>query len=192
MVISLAARRGRHKLCFFFLRSKRAGAKIDTVDANFILKCSCRFVHAHYIMRSFYSLGSGLMSLSLVTHFERNPSSSDACLRLHQGQQPHLFTTDRCKSRMLYNCHTCLLLMSVSSPYVGEKVQVGKDQEKAQSEKDSHFKNRGGKKTKLTIRYFIHIVRRMSSYFPNRWPLRYLNLTKNMKTYIRRQQHKKI
>ena len=31
----------------------------------------------------------------------------------------------------------------------------------------------------------------MSSYFPNRWPLSYLNLTKNMKTYIRRQQHKK-
>ena len=37
-----------------------------------------------------------------------------------------------------------------------------------------------------------HIVSRMSSYFPNRWPLSYLNLTKNMKTYIRRQQHKKI
>ena len=30
-------------------------------------------------------------------------------------------------------------------PY-NEKVQVGKDQEKAQSEKDSHSKNRGGKK----------------------------------------------
>ena len=27
------------------------------------------------------------------------------------------------------------------------KVQVGNDQEKAQSEKDSHSKNRGGKKT---------------------------------------------
>ena len=27
-----------------------------------------------------------------------------------------------------------------------KKVQVGKDQEKAQSEKDSHAKNRGGKK----------------------------------------------
>ena len=37
-----------------------------------------------------------------------------------------------------------------------------------------------------------HIVSRMSSYFPNRWPLSYLNLTKNMKTRIRRQQHKKI
>ena len=30
--------------------------------------------------------------------------------------------------------------------YINKKVQVGKDQEKAQSEKDSHSKNRGGKK----------------------------------------------
>ena len=29
---------------------------------------------------------------------------------------------------------------------IDKKVQVGKDQEKAQSEKDSHSKNRGGKK----------------------------------------------
>ena len=31
---------------------------------------------------------------------------------------------------------------------VDKKVQVGKDQEKTQSEKDSHSKNRGGKKPK--------------------------------------------
>ena len=37
-----------------------------------------------------------------------------------------------------------------------KKVQVGNDQEKAQSEKNSHSKNRGGKKTKLTIRYLYH------------------------------------
>ena len=30
--------------------------------------------------------------------------------------------------------------------YMAKKVQVGKDQEKTQSEKDSHSKNRGGKK----------------------------------------------
>ena len=34
-----------------------------------------------------------------------------------------------------------------------------------------------------------HIVIRMGSYFPNRWPLSYLNLTKSMKTYIRCRQH---
>ena len=74
-----------------------------------------------------------------------------------------------------------------------KKVQVGKDQEKAQSEKDSHSKNRGGKKPNQQsgTHTMKHIVSRMSSYFPNRWPLSYLNLTKNMKTYIRRQQHKK-
>ena len=37
-----------------------------------------------------------------------------------------------------------------------KKEQVGKDQEKAQSEKHSHSKNRGGKKKKLTIRYLYH------------------------------------
>ena len=71
------------------------------------------------------------------------------------------------------------------------KVKVGKGQEKVQSEKDSHSKNRGGKKNNnqaSTPRK--HFVSRMSSYFPNRWPLSYLNSTKNMKTHIRRQQHK--
>ena len=60
------------------------------------------------------------------------------------------------------------------------KVQVGKDQEKAQSEKDSHSKNRGGKKPNQQSGTYTmkHIVSRMSSYFPNRWPLSYLNLTK--------------
>ena len=35
---------------------------------------------------------------------------------------------------------------SLKSICLGTEVQVGKDQEKAQSEKDSHSKNRGGKK----------------------------------------------
>ena len=39
-----------------------------------------------------------------------------------------------------------------------QKVHVGKDQEKAQSEKDSHSKNLGGKKTKLTIRYLRRVA----------------------------------
>ena len=38
---------------------------------------------------------------------------------------------------------------------INKKVQVGKDQENAQSEKDSHPKNRG-EKTKLTIRNLYH------------------------------------
>ena len=40
--------------------------------------------------------------------------------------------------------------------YFKKKVQVGKDQEKAQSEKESHSKNPKWVKTKLTIRYLYH------------------------------------
>ena len=40
--------------------------------------------------------------------------------------------------------------------YYYGKVQVGKDQEKAQSAKDSHSKNPRWEKTKLTIRYLYH------------------------------------
>ena len=35
-------------------------------------------------------------------------------------------------------------------------------------------------------------VSRWSSYFPDRWPLSYLNLTKDMKAYIRRQQQNNL
>ena len=45
-----------------------------------------------------------------------------------------------------------------------QKVNVGNDQEMAQSETNSHSKNRGGK-TKLTIRE-QHIVSLVSSYIP--------------------------
>ena len=41
-------------------------------------------------------------------------------------------------------------------PSGSEKVQVGKDQEKAQSERDSHSKKTRWEKTKLTIRYLYH------------------------------------
>ena len=84
-------------------------------------------------------------------------------------------------------------LQSICRCVEKKKVQVGKDQEKAQSERDSHSKNRGGKKPNYQSGTYTikHIVSRMSSYFPNRWPLSYLNLIKNMKTNIRRQQHKK-
>ena len=41
----------------------------------------------------------------------------------------------------------CIIFFFIVSLTSHKKVQVGKDQEKAQSEKDSHPKNRGGKKT---------------------------------------------
>ena len=40
---------------------------------------------------------------------------------------------------------------------IAKKVQIGNDQEKAQSERNSHFKTRDGKKTKLTIKYLYLI-----------------------------------
>ena len=50
------------------------------------------------------------------------------------------------------------LNLNVHSVYMNstEKVQVGKDQEKAQTAKDSHSKNPRWEKTKLTIRYLYH------------------------------------
>ena len=44
------------------------------------------------------------------------------------------------------NGHYAMDLGVLNIFYLHKKVQVGKDQEKAQSEKDSHSKNRGGKK----------------------------------------------
>ena len=47
------------------------------------------------------------------------------------------------------------MILKLDMKHQGEelykKVQVGKDQEKAQSEKDSHSKNRGGKKTNYKV-----------------------------------------
>ena len=63
------------------------------------------------------------------------------------------------KSSMFYFfCDTSFKhkLNKLKGIYWGKKVQVGKDQEKAQSERDSHSKNRGGEKTKLTIRHLYH------------------------------------
>ena len=75
-----------------------------------------------------------------------------------------------------------------------KEAQVGKDPEKAHKKKIPTAKTEVGKKqtNNQAIYTMKHIVSRMSSYFPNRWPLSYLNLTKTMKTHIRRQQHKKM
>ena len=65
----------------------------------------------------------------------------------------YFFFREKCKKKNTFNFslhkNECIikisdLLMLYLSNY--RKVQVGKDQEKAQSEKDSHFKNQGGKK----------------------------------------------
>ena len=50
--------------------------------------------------------------------------------------------------------------MSVTHATFDKKVQVGKDQEKAQSEKDSHSKNRGEKKSKQSGNYTMKTYRK--------------------------------
>ena len=73
-----------------------------------------------------------------------------------------------------------------------KKVQIGNDQEMAQSERNSHSINRGVGKSKMTLTYVYHEKCRKPSeqLFPNRRPLSYPNRTKNMKTYIRLKQYK--
>ena len=78
-----------------------------------------------------------------------------------------------------------------------QKVQVGTSRQrsgKGAIRKRFPLQKPRLEKTKLTIRYLYHETYRKPNeqLFPNRWPLSYLNLTKNMKTYIRRQQHKQI
>ena len=57
---------------------------------------------------------------------------------------PYTYRTYRKPSEQLFSN-----MRPLSYHNLTKKVQVGKDQEKAQSEKDSHFKNRGGKKPNL-------------------------------------------
>ena len=51
-------------------------------------------------------------------------------------------------------CHERDVMDSLN--HDNQKVQVGKDQEKAQSEKDSHSKKPRWEKTKVTIKYLYH------------------------------------
>ena len=51
-----------------------------------------------------------------------------------ETQASHLYWTNKVRDQ------------TVTMQFLEKKVQVGKDQEKAQSEKDSHSKNQGGKK----------------------------------------------
>ena len=80
----------------------------------------------------------------------------------------------------------CSLFCKCSLTCKQKKGKVDNDQEKAQSERNSHSKNRGGK-TKLAIKYlYLETYHKPSEkLFPNRQPLSYPNLNKNMKTYIR-------
>ena len=68
---------------------------------------------------------------------------------IHTGPAPGASLGKYKKNLLLWN-HKAksfhILCVAVFSGPLYKKVQVGKDQEKAQSERDSHSKNRGGKK----------------------------------------------
>ena len=164
-----------------------------------------------YYVNKFIQLFKNKKSCQFISEYRRGILISErTCIGLSNRTQSHSEhyivslkskDTNNFKNSFSTYCRVITMsymlkqsLLTFRRKAFGKKVQVGKDQEKAQSEKDSHSKNLGGKKPNQQSGTYTmkHIVSRMSSYFPNRWPLSYLNLTKNMKTYIRRQQHKKI
>ena len=67
--------------------------------------------------------------------------------------------------------------------------QIGNDQEKAQSEKDSNSKNRGGK-NQINNQALIFIPKPNVQLLTQKVTIQLPKLNLNMKTYIRRQQHK--
>ena len=73
--------------------------------------------------------------------------------KLHKLQENHILNPgESLKRRRVGECLKEAANIAVHHRKINlngpsfKKVQVGKDQEKAQSEKDSHSKNRGGKK----------------------------------------------
>ena len=65
-------------------------------------------------------------------------------------------TLDLAAKKAVYIAKPISKRMKPVITFLHRKVQVGKDQENAQSEKDSHSENQGGEKTKPTIRYLYH------------------------------------
>ena len=63
---------------------------------------------------------------------------------------------DQLRSNCEADQRLCFRYSDSTIPPLLKKVQVGKDQEKAHSAKDSHSKNPKWEKTKPTIRYLNH------------------------------------
>ena len=75
-------------------------------------------------------------------------------------------------------------IISVKRFKVVKNVNVCHDQEMAQKERNFQSKTQVRKIYNQVLMLRKLIVSRMGRHFPNRWPLSYPNLTKNMKTYI--------
>ena len=81
----------------------------------------------------------------------------DVCIYVPQDRCLIKFLSTELGNVILYGKDALLLVLRTiidcsfyKLVWVSKKVQVDKDQEKAQSEKDSHSKNRGGKVGKKT------------------------------------------
>ena len=86
---------------------------------------------------------SQLIRFARVCNHVTDFNARNKCLTAKLLQQGYRYHKLRKTFSKFYRRHYEL----ISKYNVGlKKVQVGKDQEKAQSEKDSHSKNRGGKK----------------------------------------------
>ena len=78
-------------------------------------------------------------------HLNDLPVKFSVCVNEGQDKLPTMYWLPKLhkrpyKARFIANSSSC------TTTELSKKVQVGKDQEKAQSEKDSHSKNQGGKK----------------------------------------------
>ena len=93
------------------------------------------------------------MCKSNIFRLERKPSQAVAqSVRMNYQIYNYIPGVDSGCHILLFFCIHFIYLLMLSydlcvDVFEKKKVQVGKDQEKAQSEKDSHSKNRGGKKT---------------------------------------------
>ena len=70
--------------------------------------------------------------------------------------------------------------------YTWAKIRKRCNQNKISTPKTEVGKKQTSDQVLIPRKHFV--VSRMSSYYPNRWPLSYLNLTKNMKTHIKQKE----
>ena len=97
----------------------------------------------------FLSSSQILFSSKRVAALLVRPRHCDRSCAVPVQSVPKTLLVCRNPSESLCGCHCSVSSGHLESALLPEilhgKVQVGKDQEKAQSEKDSHSKNRGGK-----------------------------------------------
>ena len=104
-----------------------------------------------YVCARFHEIpAKGLQDIKETKCYGRTDGDPDGRMDL-KTLYPLITSLFRGYKKYQLNCFSSLqefiyLHEALFTAYISKKVQVGKDQEKALSEKDSHSKNRGGKK----------------------------------------------